>query len=219
MSEPTDIEYQVIATFNQIAKSFDTTRNHIWPKNKAWFDKLSTDDKDSKIIDVGCGNGRNMMYLIKNECSHVEGCDVSDEFVSICTSKSLKVQQENILHLSYADNTFDNVICVAVIHHLSTVEHRLQAIRELTRIVKPGGTILIQVWAFEQKYSKTVYCEKDVMIGWNMKRYNFDSDIILNRYYHLFEDHELDELCAKCDVDIKELYLEHDNYGIILIKK
>lgn len=45
----------------------------------------------------------------------------------------------------------DYVISVAVIHHFSTEERRLEAINELVRITKPGGTILIYVWAFEQQ--------------------------------------------------------------------
>ena len=45
-------------------------------------------------------------------------------------------------------------ICIAVIHHLSTVSRRLAALKELTRIVRPGGRILISVWALEQNFEK-----------------------------------------------------------------
>lgn len=41
-------------------------------------------------------------------------------------------------------------ICIAVIHHLSTPARRLAALKELTRIVRPHGRILISVWALEQ---------------------------------------------------------------------
>lgn len=169
----------VIDIYDSIAKDFDTTRNHIWPKNKAFFDMLCGDRKDLKTIDVGCGNGRNMKYLIDGGCSDVVGCDVSSEFVKICRKKDLVVQEENILNLSYDSNTFDNVICVAVIHHLSTDERRLQAIRELIRITKSGGNILIQVWAKEQQFSKKVYSENDVMIPWHLNHRNFEKKSFL----------------------------------------
>lgn len=46
-------------------------------------------------------------------------------------------------------------ICIAVIHHLSTADRRLAAIKELIRIIKPGGRVLISVWALEQDFSNT----------------------------------------------------------------
>jgi SAM-dependent methyltransferase len=51
----------------------------------------------------------------------------------------------DILHLPYRTGSCDVALCVAVLHHLSTEEHRLRAVAELARIVRPGGTIFIQV--------------------------------------------------------------------------
>jgi SAM-dependent methyltransferase len=53
----------------------------------------------------------------------------------------------DILHLPYRTGSCDVALCVAVLHHLSTEEHRLRAVAELARIVRPGGTIFIQVSA------------------------------------------------------------------------
>ena len=50
----------------------------------------------------------------------------------------------------FRSNAFDVCICIAVVHHLSTPERRLVALKELVRIVRPGGRILVSVWAFEQ---------------------------------------------------------------------
>ena len=50
----------------------------------------------------------------------------------------------------FSSNSFDACISIAVIHHLSTIERRANAIRELLRIVKPGGLVLVYVWAMEQ---------------------------------------------------------------------
>jgi alkylated DNA repair protein alkB family protein 8 len=85
-------------------------------------------------------------------------------------------------------------------------------------VVKPGGKILIQVWALEQKFSKVTYSEKDVMIPWRAKKHNFETPDA-ERYYHLFEQFELEKLCSSIEsIIIKESYCEHDNYGIILEK-
>lgn len=45
-------------------------------------------------------------------------------------------------------------ICIAVLHHLSTTERRLEGLRELVRIVRPGGLVLVYVWALEQNLEK-----------------------------------------------------------------
>ena len=50
----------------------------------------------------------------------------------------------------YETNYFDNTMSVAVIHHISSEERRIQSIKELVRVTKPGGKIFIEVWAMEQ---------------------------------------------------------------------
>ena len=54
------------------------------------------------------------------------------------------------LQVPLQSNKFDAVLCIAVMHHLSTKERRLQCLSELFRICKIGGLIDIQVWALEQ---------------------------------------------------------------------
>jgi SAM-dependent methyltransferase len=49
---------------------------------------------------------------------------------------------------------FDSVISIAVIHHFSTKTLRIEAIKEMHRILKVGGKVLIYVWAFEQEEKK-----------------------------------------------------------------
>ena len=55
---------------------------------------------------------------------------------------------------------FDAVLSIGVIHHFSTHKRRTKAIQELARILKPGGRIMIYVWAMEQRLRK-VYLKKD----------------------------------------------------------
>jgi len=58
------------------------------------------------------------------------------------------------LKLPLRSGHFDAVISIAVVHHFSTVSLRVQAISEMLRILKPGGTLLIYVWAYEQEHKK-----------------------------------------------------------------
>lgn len=64
-------------------------------------------------------------------------------------TREISLTPASVLWL-FRSNAFDACISVAVIHHLSTEERRANAIKELLRIVKPNGLVLIYVWAQEQ---------------------------------------------------------------------
>jgi ubiquinone/menaquinone biosynthesis C-methylase UbiE len=51
----------------------------------------------------------------------------------------------DVIHLPFRSAAADVVLCVAVLHHISTEERRLAAARELIRVTKPGGEIFVQV--------------------------------------------------------------------------
>ena len=46
--------------------------------------------------------------------------------------------------LPYKDDSFDAVLSIAVIHHIATTERRVRALRELARILRVGGRIIIR---------------------------------------------------------------------------
>lgn len=55
---------------------------------------------------------------------------------------------------------------IAVLHHLSTEQRRLAVLTEMVRCLRPGGKLLVTVWAVEQ--SKKKYAEQDNLIPWHM---------------------------------------------------
>jgi len=88
--------------------------------------------------------------------------------------------------LPHPERAFDFAISIAVVHHLSTPQRRVQAVREIlktlklpsasqgTRTIKSteGGRALIYVWALEQKGSRRGWDEgdeQDVMVPWVTK--------------------------------------------------
>jgi SAM-dependent methyltransferase len=77
------------------------------------------------------------------------GTDVSSGFTKICREREGEVFTADSLSLPVRTGAFDHAISIAVIHHFSNDAMRIRAISELLRIVKPGGTVLIYVWAFE----------------------------------------------------------------------
>ena len=64
------------------------------------------------------------------------------DYLSVDLSSNLAMKKEDITSLSFRDNIFDIIICVHVLEH---IEDDTRAIRELFRVIKPGGFAIIQV--------------------------------------------------------------------------
>jgi len=58
--------------------------------------------------------------------------------------------------LPFRDNQFDAVLFIGVMHHLVSSERQVKALLELSRILRPGGTILLYTWAYEQQKRKVI---------------------------------------------------------------
>ena len=100
---------------------------------------------------LGCGNGK---YFGVNPTVYMLGSDICPELISLASSRGNEVVVSDCLCLPYRSSVFDAAICIAVIHHLSTHERRCQALQELMRVVRPGGSVLVYVWAMEQTRKK-----------------------------------------------------------------
>lgn len=88
-----------------------------------------------KVLDIGCGNGRQLQKLVGRGCYAV-GVEVDAEKVRKCRELGLDVSQGEAERLPFPNASFDGVICKGVIPF--TVEPL--AFQEITRILKPGGT-------------------------------------------------------------------------------
>ena len=103
---------------------------------------------------TGCGNGK---YLSVACSGYTIGCDMCPELACIAGGRGHEVAVADCLNLPFRTNSFDAVISIAVVHHLSSGSRRLQALRELIRVTRKGGTILVYVWAMEQERKKVIF--------------------------------------------------------------
>lgn len=205
-------QVNVIDIYDQIPGHFDKTRYNIWPSVFEFIDALL---KGSMILDAGCGNGKNM--TIRDDCTFI-GSDLSIEMVKISQSKGLNVIHADIKQLPFKDDTFDAVMSIAVIHHLSTIEQRVEAVLSLIRVTKTGGYIMIQVWNnIENKNKKKfkLIKDNDYLVTWS----NMNTGKTYDRYYHLFNENELLELIVDLPVDIIRSFDEANNSVIIIQKR
>jgi SAM-dependent methyltransferase len=92
------------------------------------------------ILEVGCGTGSFTRELARSG-AEVVAIDVSSELLEIaranCSAPNVQYQIQNAYALSYSQGVFDSVVGSSVLHHLEIEA----AIRDMYRVLKPGGTI------------------------------------------------------------------------------
>jgi len=221
--------------YNQIAADFSRTRYKVWQCVAQFLDRINTDSgTDSSLVaaEIGCGNGKNLAYLRDRlEADAVHGCrghtkhtligvDISAELLKICQTRGIEVVLGSILAIPLADGRLDYTLSVAVIHHLQTKPDRIRALRELARVTRVGGQILITVWARNQtaedgtKCGKREFTSNDEMVGFKTK-----TGETHYRYYHLYDDGELaDDLAQVPELKVAKLFMERGNYVAELVK-
>lgn len=180
--------------YNYIAKDFDRSRIRIWPCVSRFLSKIN---EGSTILDIGCGNGKN---IIAHPELKFKGIDISEQLVKICQNKGLDVIEASMTSIPFNDNYFDGFITVASYHHLSNDKDRMKALNEMYRILKTGGFGLIVVWAMEQPEDSTFHFTKsDELVKWT---YNKTGQIFM-RYYHIYSASDLANEITKLEPKFK----------------
>ncbi len=109
--------------------------------------------KNRKILDLGCGAGRNTLMLCKLGFK-VYGCDLNREMV-LETRRKLPVHFKNniiicdIVSLPYYDNFFDFVLSNGIFHNAVSFQDFEKAISETTRILKVRGSLVVNVFIMD----------------------------------------------------------------------
>jgi SAM-dependent methyltransferase len=100
-----------------------------------------------RILDAGCGTGGNLAWLERFGTAY--GVDLSALAVEFCTRRDLRtVSRASVLDLPYPDATFDLVNSFDVIYHLQVADD-VAALKEMRRVLKPGGHLYVRVPALE----------------------------------------------------------------------
>lgn len=215
--------------YQAIAPHFSSTRHKPWPLVSTFLGSLSA---GSVGLDVGCGNGK---YLPVNPQIFIIASDRSANLVEIAEQQHgpHSVLVADILDLPHPLGFFDFAISIAVIHHLSTMERRVEAVRAVLDTLRPssaegagGGRALFYVWALEQEGSRRGWGKsdvQDVMVPWVMKQDDNnppgrEGTRTFNRYYHLYKQGELESDIVKAGGTVAESGYERDNWWAIAVR-
>jgi tRNA (uracil-5-)-methyltransferase TRM9 len=169
-------EEHVHSVYESIAGHFSATRYKPWPFIASF---LSTRVAPGSVgLDVGCGNGKYLGVAAGEGRVHMLGSDRSASLVRIARdhggrTRAFDVAVADSLALPFRRGCADFALCIAVIHHMSTRERRVDALRKLLECLRPdGGQVLVYVWALEQSSSRRgwdVNSDQDQLVPWVMK--------------------------------------------------
>lgn len=95
------------------------------------------------ILDLGCGNGNIISLLKKRKKASYYGVDLSEQMIREAkkrVGRDVILKTADAMNLPFQDEMFDIVICNASFHHYT---RPLTAVKEIKRVLKPGGTLVL----------------------------------------------------------------------------
>jgi len=104
--------------------------------------------RGQKVLDVGCGNG----YVLSRYAgagANVYGVDITGTAVELTKKRFQLLHLEGDFrvadaeHLPFADQSFDCVTCMGVLHHVADTR---SSVAEIRRVLKPGGQLIAMVY-------------------------------------------------------------------------
>jgi SAM-dependent methyltransferase len=129
--------------FDEVAAEYDESLpQHVVEHLKARRERLARSlVSRGRLLDVGCGTG---VFLESMSASYeCVGVDVSVAMVDYARARGLDVAKAPADKLPFESDTFDLVTCVAVLHHLIDPALVDRSVREMVRVVRPGGAVMI----------------------------------------------------------------------------
>jgi 2-polyprenyl-3-methyl-5-hydroxy-6-metoxy-1,4-benzoquinol methylase len=96
-----------------------------------------------RVLDVGCGDGILSAQLIQSGIPHVVGLDLDGQVLERARTRHVGVpvewQQGDLFHVPFEAGSFDVVVSVATLHHMSAEK----ALGRFADLVKPGGVVAV----------------------------------------------------------------------------
>ena len=183
--------------------------------NNQILQKLIDPTHKSKILDIGCSHGKEVIKITKAvEKPQIWGIDIDNHAISLAKKLKIKTIKYNIENgLPLKSNFFDIVIANQIIEHILDVD---RLIKEIKRVLKPSGYLLISTENLSswhnlvalflgwQAFSQHISYLKNIGNPQRLARYtNYDKS---GMHIKIFTPRGLKELLELHGFEIEEFY-------------
>jgi len=182
-----DVVKKTIETYEQMADLYNSLYPYVNKENIDFFiDKINGD----KILDIGCGSGRDAEYFVSKGLD-VTGIDLSNRFIEISQAKVPKAKfiKMDMRNINFPVNSFDGIWSMRSILHIPKLEVK-DTIIKFREVLKTNGIIYISVKLGEgEKFVK-----RDRYKG-------------LEKFFAFYTESEMSDLLENCGFEIIKLSL------------
>jgi tRNA (uracil-5-)-methyltransferase TRM9 len=177
--------------FNEIAPGWYGFRHRTIFRPE--LESLARRWEKGRLLNIGCAHGPD--FIPFKDVYEMCGIDFSRRMLDMARRYAVKnsfavdLIEADARQLPFTDSSFDRAIAVAVYHHIRAGPDRLAALRELHRVLRPGGEAFITVWNRWQP--RFWFRRKNTLVPWR------GGGKTLYRYYYLFSYGELKKLARQ----------------------
>ncbi len=199
------------------------------------FIPRATQENAMRILDAGCGDGKNLAALIRVPQFYCVGCDSSPAALRVCERETVKRTQEfiekGVIHknrqhefclvecqlekMPFLDSNFDAAICIDVINHK---REPYKVFDELKRVVKKGGLIYFSLFNIEDEIISSEDHKdemkpiqngiKDREFIYSFKNYNGQ---VIDYYFRFLHESEIESFLKPTGLEIIEKKVKNWN--------
>jgi SAM-dependent methyltransferase len=147
--------------YSRVAPCYDSVRKMDEDNLDKWLSDLiryGRITRAKRVLELGCGTGRFTVPLWKKTRAKIVGFDLSESMIEIARSKDpsgdITWRLGDAADTKFPDCSFDCVFMVFVLHHLN---NQIKALREIYRVLCPGGRVVIGTPSYGQFRKDVLY--------------------------------------------------------------
>jgi ubiquinone/menaquinone biosynthesis C-methylase UbiE len=140
-----------IGSHEYFARLFEVEEAHWWSKGmravaERMLDAHIGGATGLDVLDAGCGTGVTLSWLERFSAPRqVVGTDIAELALRFCKDRGHSLlYRGSVVELPFKDRSFDLVVCNDVIQHLAGLDADRAAMREFSRVLRPGGLLLVR---------------------------------------------------------------------------
>ena len=213
-----EAQHKAATTYNAAADHYDAPSNTFWGRfGKRTVERLNL-AAGSRVLDVCCGAGASAIPEgeIVGPKGSVVAVDLAENLLELARQKAAQRGLQNVsfqlgdlTQLQFKDGGFDAVVCVFGIFFVPDMS---AAVRDLWRLVRPGGKLAITTWGPN-------FFEPATTVFWNSIR-DVRSDLYksFNPWDRICEPEDLDQLFKSAGIEKVEITAELGSHEITSAK-